>query len=101
MKFQVLTANRREIKGQKRRYEAKCAACKKWHVQKDIQVDHIVPAGSLKSYDDLPMFVRRLFCEAENLQLMCKPCHQIKTNQERKDAKEKAARDKALAEAEA
>ena len=52
---------------------------------KEISVDHIVPAGSLKTYDDLPGFVERLFCEEDNLQILCKDnCHQAKTNKERK-----------------
>ena len=50
---------------------------------KEVEVDHIVPAGSLKTFDDLPEFVERMFCEADGFQVLCKPCHQLKTNAER------------------
>jgi hypothetical protein len=38
----------------------------------------------LKDYSDLPGFVERMFCEVEGFQLLCKGCHQTKTNEERK-----------------
>lgn len=61
-----------------------CAACEETFGSKDIQVDHIVPAGSLTKFEDLPEFVERMFCEVDGFQVLCKPCHQIKTNEERK-----------------
>ena len=65
-----------------------CAACQQTHPSNEVQVDHIEPCGSLKSYEDLPGFAERLFCEPEDLQVLCKPCHQNKTNADRKAAKE-------------
>ena len=64
-----------------------CAHCNELFASKEIEVDHIEPAGSLKTFDDLPAFVERMFCETEGFQVLCKPCHQLKTNQERKDRK--------------
>jgi 5-methylcytosine-specific restriction endonuclease McrA len=69
----------------RQKYEYQCAACNKWYKGADVQVDHIVPCGSLKSYDDLPRFVKLMFCEADNLQVLCKECHQDKTNKEREE----------------
>lgn len=68
-----------------------CAHCTKWYASKEIEVDHIEPAGSLKTYSDLPGFVERMFCEAEGFQVLCKTCHQVKTNQEREERKNEAA----------
>lgn len=62
----------------------KCAACDDTFASKDVEVDHIVPAGSLKTYEDLPGFVERMFCEKQGFQVLCKDCHQLKTNNERK-----------------
>ena len=59
-----------------------CSQCKQLWRQKDVQIDHIVPAGSLKSFDDLGPFAERLFCGAEGLQIMCKDCHATKTKGE-------------------
>ena len=64
-----------------------CAHCNEIFSNKDTEVDHIEPAGSLKAYDDLPAFVERMFCEVEGFQVLCKACHQVKTNAERKARK--------------
>jgi hypothetical protein len=59
--------------------------CKKWFKDKEVEVDHIVACGSLKEYSDLPGFIQRLFCEPEDLQILCKDvCHKKKTDSERK-----------------
>lgn len=65
-----------------------CAHCDKWYASSQVEVDHIKPAGSLKKFDDLPGFVERMFCEAEGFQVLCKECHQVKTNKEKADAKQ-------------
>jgi hypothetical protein len=46
-------------------------------------VDHILPAGSLNCSGDLPGFVDRLFCETDNLQVLCTACHNVKTQNEK------------------
>lgn len=61
------------------KWEYKCAACKKWHPKKQVAVDHIVEAGSLTCYEDLHKFVENLFCEIDNLRVLCHPCHDAKT----------------------
>lgn len=58
----------------------KCAKCKKDWPRTKIQVDHKDPIGSCATWDE---FVERLFCEVENLQVLCKTCHSIKTKKER------------------
>ena len=78
----------RQKKGGKR-FEYLCAECNKYYPNSQVEVDHIVPAGTLRSYEDLPKFVENLFCEPEGLQVLCKTCHQLKTNAER-EARRKA-----------
>lgn len=70
-------------KNKRQKWEYKCAKCKQYFKSNEVSVDHIVPAGALKSYEDLPGFVERLFCEKEGLQVLCNPCHNEKTKQER------------------
>lgn len=65
------------------KYEYQCAICKKWHPGKNIQIDHIIPCGSLKTYEDLPRFVKTLYCELDNLRALCKECHLKITNKTR------------------
>jgi 5-methylcytosine-specific restriction endonuclease McrA len=59
--------------------------CKNWFIEKKINVDHVVPAGSLNSSKDLPGFVDRLFCEVENLQVLCEKCHDKKTKADKNE----------------
>lgn len=89
VRYAVLQTNRKAATGQRHKWEYLCVECKNWFLQKDIQVDHIIPAGTLSNYDDLPAFTEKLFCSAEDLQIMCKPCHKLKTAEERKNNKGK------------
>ena len=81
--------SKRPYKGPNKRqkFEYQCNHCKKWHAEKNINVDHIIPAGTLTCANDLPGFVERLFCEVDNLQCLCTECHNIKTQNERKHEK--------------
>jgi hypothetical protein len=86
VKFQVLNAAKRKaLLNPRAKWEYQCDVCKTWVLQKDIEVDHIIPCGALRSYEDLPQFVERLFCGAEHLRTVCKQCHKIITKEE-KDA---------------
>ena len=63
----------------KQRFEYQCNECKGWFSDKEVAVDHIVEAGKLRCLDDLLTFVPQLFCNVDNLQVLCDPCHNIKT----------------------
>ena len=78
----VLNNNRVVVTGQRHRFEYPCAHCDNYFKATEVQVDHIVPAGSLK--DDPASFIQGLYCEPDNLQVLCKPCHKLKTAEERK-----------------
>lgn len=64
-----------------------CNECKQLFKQKDVQVDHIVPAGTLKSYEDVSGFTERLFCGPEGMQILCTTCHNIKTKMEKENVR--------------
>ena len=80
-RFETLAEAKRKYEGPNKRqkFEYQCNKCKEWHVQKDVEVNHIIPCGSLSSFDDLPGFVERLFCPKEGLEVICKVCHKILT----------------------
>ena len=84
-KYKALNAARRVKKHAKGRqkWEYRCASCTRFYAGKSVQVDHIIPAGSLRSFSDLPDFCSRLFCSVEGLQVLCHRCHTVKTNTER------------------
>ena len=77
---------RRRYKGpnKRRKWEYQCAECKQFFPDKEVAVDHIVPAGTLKCSADLPQFIDNLFCEVKGLQCLCNNCHNKKTLKERK-----------------
>jgi 5-methylcytosine-specific restriction endonuclease McrA len=80
---------RRLYKGlnKRQKYEYQCNKCKKWYPDKEVHVDHIISAGSLNCAQDLPLFVERLFCEQDNLQVLCTTCHNKKTLKEKQSKK--------------
>lgn len=84
-KWEVLRAAQRPYEGPDKRckWEYQCACCGNWFKSAYVSVDHIVPAGSLNSFDDLPGFCQRLFCSVKELQVLCKDCHNSKTYKER------------------
>lgn len=81
-KIEKIKADRKQIpnpnpKGNKSTvWGATCAMCHKDFVLKDIQVDHIEPAGSLKCEEDMLGFIKRLlFVTKDDLRLVCKDCN--------------------------
>jgi hypothetical protein len=79
---------RRPFVGEGRqKWEYQCNSCKRWFPDKEVAIDHIEPAGSLNDFSDLPDFTKRLFCEVEGLQCLCKNCHDVKTKEEKASRK--------------
>lgn len=66
--------------------EYQCIECKEWFKRSDVHVDHIEDCGSLRSYDDVVPFIKRLTMEGiENYQVLCKvKCHLTKSILKRK-----------------
>jgi 5-methylcytosine-specific restriction endonuclease McrA len=63
----------------------RCSQCSNEFTAKDMEVDHILPAvDPVVGFTSWDEFINRLFCEAENLQALCRGCHKIKSSQERK-----------------
>lgn len=58
--------------------------------KKNVFVDHIEPVVSPEEgFKDWDTYINRMFCEMDNLQVLCKNCHDRKTREEkerRKDA---------------
>lgn len=74
--------------GRAKRVMFLCAQCNKLHERKNVEVNHIEPAGSLKTYEDLPAFCEKLFVEdITKLEVLCKPCHLAITAEQRKKVK--------------
>ena len=65
----------------------KCKKCGGEFTGANVEVDHIIPVidphVGFTTWDD---FITRLFCPKENFQVLCKPCHKIKTKEETEHA---------------
>ena len=68
-----------------------CADCSKPYPRKQVQLDHIVPCGTLTDYAHIGDFLQRLLPEdAGAYAVRCLACHQAKTNTERATASDAA-----------
>lgn len=67
----------------------KCAKCKGDFPSKEVQVDHKSPVVGVGGFKDWDTYIDRLYCEADNLQVLCLTCHKEKTKLERQKAKER------------
>jgi len=73
-------------KGPRGGAQFKCSDCNKPFGQKGIQVDHIepvVPIGKTSREMTWDELVDRLYCDIENLQVLCTKCHKKKSAEER------------------
>lgn len=60
-----------------------CAGCGGEFTSKDVQVDHKKPVVDPKQgFKDWDLFINNLFCESDNLQVLCTDCHKKKTKKE-------------------
>lgn len=77
---------------------AMCEICRKIEAAYKLQVDHLVPVIPINSsLEDMTWdtIMERLWCEPENLQVVCLSCHKEKSkaeNKERRELKKKAGR---------
>lgn len=91
-KYDTLNASKTEKKTNQKTgrlaQHFRCSLCGNEFTQKDMEVDHIKPVvDPAKGFQSWDVFIDRLFCEANNLQAICKPCHLLKTNKEKQEKK--------------
>ena len=55
---------------------------------KNVSVDHIQPIVPVEGFDSWDKVIERLFCAESNLQVLCKECHDKKTETEKNDRKQ-------------
>ena len=77
-----LNSIRRPYQGISKRskWEYPCSICGQWFIKAHIEVDHIIPCGSIKSFEDIGLFINRLLIEEEGYRCLCKNCHRVVTN---------------------
>lgn len=65
----------------------RCAECLQEFPAKEVQVNHIDPVIGDSGFIDWDTYIERMFCPVENLNVLCRTCHDVKSAQERKDRK--------------
>ena len=91
-KYETLNASKTEKKTNTKTgrlaQHYRCSICQGEFTQKDVEVDHILPVvDPLRGFVTWDIFIDRLFCEADNLQVLCKSCHLLKSNSEKQEKK--------------
>jgi 5-methylcytosine-specific restriction endonuclease McrA len=92
VKLEFIKKNRIQIKNPNPRgnkplvWGGVCSQCNNHFVQKDLEVDHREGGHSLKTINDVQSFIENIvFVTEDDLQLVCKPCHKIRSQMDRKN----------------
>lgn len=91
-KWQVLEASKTEKRvnpktGRPAQFY-QCKVCLSEQTSKDVEVDHIEPVVPLTGFVSWDDTIKRIFCKADGLQVLCKKCHKVKSKAENKQRKE-------------
>ena len=71
-----------QLPDKRTKWEYQCNHCNHWFKQKEVQIDHIIPKGRYTK-DTFFVWLDRLFCPVTGFQILCRPCHVIKSNTEK------------------
>jgi len=53
----------------------KCEICQNWFPQSALETDHIKPCGTIRDWETAGTFLHNMFCDKDNLRLLCCECH--------------------------
>ena len=66
-----------------------CAGCAEVFSRKGVSIDHIKPViDPKKGWQGFDVYVARMFCAVEGMQILCSQCHDAKTKKENNVRKE-------------
>lgn len=60
-----------------------CDECKNWFAQSATEVDHLKPCGTIRDWETASTFMHNMFCDKDNMSIVCVPCHALRTYSER------------------
>jgi 5-methylcytosine-specific restriction endonuclease McrA len=70
----------------------RCAECQTEGTSKEVEVDHILPVVPLSGFVSWDNVIENLFCGEENLQVLCTPCHKLKSKEEKQQRTPRATK---------
>ena len=53
----------------------KCEVCDNWFAAGHLQIDHRVPAGTIRDWETAAQFLHNMMCDQSNMRLCCEDCH--------------------------
>lgn len=70
-----------QLADKRTKWEYQCNHCKDWFKSSQINLDHVVPKGKY-SQALFSSWLDKCLCEKEGWQVLCIPCHKVKTAHE-------------------
>ncbi len=84
------TKKKTNIKTGRMAQHYRCAGCQGEFPAKLVCADHVEPVvHPVHGFTTWDEYISRMFCSAENLQVLCKDCHDVKSKEERLQRKAK------------
>lgn len=74
-----------------------CPICKERNIESNMAIDHVQPIIPVTGHDSYDSIIERLLCELDGFQVICKDCHQEKSNLENQARREHKKKAKAIA----
>ena len=71
----------------------RCHNCEGLFPQSSVEVNHIEAVIPVTGFDSWDGVVARMFCEKDGLEVVCKACHKLITQEENKQRKENKKND--------
>lgn len=76
------------LSNKRQKWEYQCANCKEWFKGTEVEIDHVIPCGSLRCWEDVVPFIQKLTAEGEGAyQILCLRCNDEKAKEEIKQRK--------------
>lgn len=75
-------------------YHSTCSGCGELVPETTTAADHIIPVIPVEGRNSWDETIERMYCEKEEFQVLCSPCHTVITLQEKEERKEYARRAK-------
>ena len=92
-KFETLneakTEKKTNVKTGRLAQHFQCAICQAEFPATGVQVDHVNPIVGIDGFTTWDIYINNMFCEKENLQVLCIACHKSKTQGERTETRSK------------
>lgn len=74
--------------GKKPQVRYRCNHCDEVFKSTEIVLDHVIPVVEPKTgWKGWDAYIESLFCDSDGFQVLCVPCHDIKTDEENKERK--------------